>query len=235
MFYAGSSMKFLVTAVLCAFLLALNASGAEGFSFSADKAKEEQAEKAEKDAKEQKIRELMSVPGSESLKNKKTALVIVERHSDGFVESQHTNYGPLFAEINKRLQAVGIKTYAQEEINQQIAWAQRKAMLSSDDPDAAREAAARKAAARLGADFIIKGVIESRTRVNPLLQVNEVYVTIAFTLVNAAGKSLSNVTEEGDSFAGPDTLSAAMNLVREKADLIVAQLFHDYCQSLSKK
>lgn len=63
------------------------------------------------------------------------------------------------------------------------------------------------------------------------MKVNEVHVTMTFTLVTSSGKSVASVTEESESYSGSDTTGTALALVREKADLVVAQLYSEYCQN----
>lgn len=199
----------------------------EGFTFSGAEQKRSQ-EDADKKAKEaDEIQALLNTPGGAKLKNRKTALVVAERH-EGHIVSGSSKYGPMYTEINQRLRRLGLKTYTQEEINGQIAQAQREAFFSND-PDSAISAAS-----RLGASFIIKGLIESRARVNPVAKVNEVSVTIAFTLVDSSGKVLASVNAENESWSGADTVSTALDLVREKADWVVAKLYGDYCRNAKR-
>ena len=54
---------------------------------------------------------------------------------------------------------------------------------------------------------------------------------MSFTLVAASGKSVANVSEEAESWAGSDTTGAALALVKEKADLVVAKLYGEYCEN----
>ncbi|MBI5092918.1 MAG: hypothetical protein HZB26_10810 [Candidatus Hydrogenedentes bacterium] len=199
----------------------------EGFTFSGadQKRAQEDADKKAKEADE--IQALLSTPGGAGLKNKKTAMVIAERH-EGRTVSQAAKYGPMYSEINQRLRRLGLKTYSQEEITAQIAQAQREAFFSND-PDSAISAAS-----RLGASFFIKGLIESRAQVNPVAKVNEVHVTIAFTLVDSSGRVLASVNAENEAWSGSDTLSTALDLVREKADWVVAKLYGDYCRNAKR-
>jgi hypothetical protein len=194
----------------------------------------------------------MSIPCKNSLKKKKIAVVIGERHSGSGAAARITivgsgtrktgkrqtvtasredgdggqaNAGMLFNEINQRLRKVGLKTYSQKEIAAQIAQAEMEAFLNNDMDAAA------SAAARLKANFVLRGVIDSRSKINPLLGVNEVFLSMSFTLVDAAGRTISNVTAEADAYSGQDTLAVALELVREQADMVVARLYHDYCSS----
>jgi hypothetical protein len=56
-------------------------------------------------------------------------------------------------------------------------------------------------------------------------------VNIDLTLAAADGRALSDVSAHSDSYSGRDTLATALDLVRRQADLLVAQLYNDYCTS----
>ena len=94
-----------------------------------------------------------------------------------------------------------------------------------NDPDAALSASK-----RLGASYVLKGSITSRTGVNPVVQVHEVAVNIELTLSQVDGRVLSDVNAHADSYSGGDTLGTALTLVREQADPLVARLYNDYCR-----
>lgn len=195
------------------------------FSFSQTEAREQEEETAKEDASKNLIQELLATPCSKGLKNKKTAIIIAEKNTEGGYETEQKNYGLHFAEINRRLREVGLKTYTQEEITAQIHGAEMQAFMNND-PDAQISAAS-----RLGASFILRGLIESRVSFNPVAKVNEVHMTMTFSLVNSAGKSVADVTEEAESYSGADTTSTALALVKEKADLVVATLYSEYCKN----
>ncbi|CAK0757008.1 conserved hypothetical protein [Gammaproteobacteria bacterium] len=189
------------------------------FSFSDD----EERDAAKAEAKARRLDRLESVPCASSLKNKKVAVMIGERHQDGRLSSKQSNYGIMFQEINGRLRNLGLQTYSQEQITAQIASAELAACLNNN-PDAAIAASR-----RLSASFLIKGMIRSRSHVNPILGINEVFVNLNLSLVDGKGRILSDVALKGDSYAGSDTLSAALTVVQEQADMAVARLYHDYC------
>jgi hypothetical protein len=212
------------TAVACALTLALACGSAQAFRFS----EEEEKAKAEDEARGQRIGQLVATPCKQRLKNQKIMLVIAERTANGYNTTQ-SRYGPHFQAINRRLRALGLKTYTQEEIRAQIAQAEIEAHFRND-PDAAINASK-----KLGANFILRGLITTQTGINPVLKINEVSVHMGFTLVSAAGKTLSNVTAKADSYSGTDTLGMALTLVNEQADEVVAQLYNDYCRSAGQK
>ena len=156
--------------------LSLIAGGAQAFKFS----EEEDKSKAEDQARAQRIGQLVSVPCKKQLKNQKIMVIIAERTSNGFNTTQ-SRYGPHFQAINHRLRALGLKTYTQEEIRAQIAQAELEAHFRND-PDAAINASK-----KLGASFILRGLITTQTGINPVLKINEVAVHMGFTLVSAGG------------------------------------------------
>lgn len=192
------------------------------FSFSESEQQEEQEEQQAQIKTQKKIDRLLSVACQEHLKKKKIAVIIGQ-------EDGRADYDLLFLEVNDKLQKLGLKTYSQKEITARIAQAEMDAFLANDMDAAAN------AASKLKADFILRGLIQSRTRVNKVVNVNEVSVTMAFTLVDNAGQIVSNVTAHGESFSGQDTLLAALALVKEKSGLVVAQLYNDYCQSSGRE
>jgi hypothetical protein len=63
-------------------------------------------------------------------------VMIGERRSNGIVEAHQENYGPHYDAINKRLKALGLRTYTPQEIRRQIAQAEIDAYFRND-PDAA--------------------------------------------------------------------------------------------------
>ena len=154
--------------------------------------------------------------------------VIAERTANGYNTTQ-SRYGPHFQAINHRLRALGLKTYTQEEIRAQIAQAEIEAHFRND-PDAAINASK-----KLGANFILRGLITTQTGINPVLKINEVAVHMGFTLVSSGGKTISSVAAKADSYSGTDTLGMALTLVNEQADEVVAQLYNDYCRLAGKK
>lgn len=212
-----------IVGVLLSFLFLASQSEAAAFSFSAHEAREDREEASVKEMRAKKVEELMSVPCLASLAKTKTAIIIGEVTDERGWETKQENFGPLFDEVNRRLQRAGVKTYTQEEITTQIAQEEIQAFLGND-PDRA-VAAAKK----LKADYILRGTLSSKIRVNPVVHVNELFVTMTFILVDAQGKTIASITEQGDSYAGADTLGAALVLVRDKADLVVATLYNGLC------
>jgi len=146
--------------------------GAQGFKFS----QPDEADRAEQEARESRIAEQLSTPCRAELKDKKIMVVIGERQSNGYIAAQQQNYGPHFQVINSRLRALGLRTYTPEEIRRQIAQAEIDAYFRND-PDAALSASK-----RLGANFVLRGLITSEAAPNPIIAVNQVSVIMTFSL-----------------------------------------------------
>jgi hypothetical protein len=196
---------------------------AQGFSFSREKAAAEAQEQAQAQAREQAIAERLSTPCRDKLKDKKIMLIIGEQQSGGGILANQDNYGPHFQAINQRLRALGLRTYTPQEIKKQIAQAEIDAYFKGN-PDAALSASR-----RLGASFVLRGLITAQAGVNPLIRVNEVTVDMGFSLADAGGRMISDASAQGGSYAGRDIRSAAARLVNEQADEVVAKLYSDYC------
>ena len=101
-------------------LLPFGPGGAQGFKFS----QPDDTGKIEQEARRERIEQQLSVPCQADLKDKRIMVVIGEVRSNGIVSAQQQNYGPHFQAINKRLRALGLRTYTQEEIRKQVAQAE---------------------------------------------------------------------------------------------------------------
>ena len=198
---------------------------AHAFSFSEEEEKERNEER--KAAQRYQQQAYVSDACKAKLKNKKIAFIIGETHVDGQIYPViHENYGTHFQIINQRLRQFGMKTYTEQEINNQIAQEEIASVLNND-PDAAVTAAK-----RLGANYILRGTIHSRSNFNYVARANEVFVNMAFTLSNSSGRTVADAMAGGDSWAGSDTLSVSLGIVRDNAAQIVGKLYRDYCSSL---
>jgi hypothetical protein len=208
---------------LLAMLLLLPAgpASAQGFKFS----QPDPAPAAEEAARQERIAQQLSTPCRAELKGKKIAVIIGEVQSNGYIAAQQQNYGPHFQAINARLRSLGLTTYTPEEIRRQIAQAEIDAYFRND-PDAALSAAK-----RLGASFILRGLISSQAVMNPVIRVNQVSVNMGFTLTGANGRIISDTGASSSSYAGADVSSMALTLVNEQADEVVARLYGDYCRN----
>ena len=89
--------------------------------------------------------------------------------------------------------------------------------------------AALAASKKMGAQLILRGTIASRSMLNPVVRIPEVYVTIAFALMKPDGTLLSDAQASAESYSGSDTLAMAGTLVEEKADGVVNTLLGGYC------
>jgi len=197
--------------------LVVAAGTAHAFSFS---------EEAQRDARESQVKAAqiyanLSTPCRESLRGKKIAVLIAERHS-GKLQTGG-GHGLLHQEFNRQLAAMGLNTVSQSQINAQIAAAEMRAILNND-PDAAIAASG-----RMGASFFLNGIISSRSGKNMMVNANEVAVTILLTLTDGRGRVISSQTISAESWAGQDVLGVALELVRDNAGPAVAQLYADYC------
>jgi hypothetical protein len=209
-----------VACAICMLCLA-HGSAAQGFKFS--KEQQDEAEKAKTENQKQAIAERLSTPCRAQLKNKKIVLIIGEQQAGRGISAIQQNYGPHAQAINLRLQALGLKTYTPEEIRKQIAQAEIDAYFKGD-PDAALSASR-----RLGASFVLRGLITTQAGVNRVIPVNEVMVDLSFSLADSGGRMISTTATQGASFSGTDVRATAARLINEQADEIVARIYSDYC------
>jgi hypothetical protein len=200
---------------------------AQGFKFSNPDAIDQQ-EKQEKDAAQALAIEQILTPCRADLKDKKIMVLIGERQSNGYIAAQQQNYGPHFDAINRRLRTLGLRTYTPEEIRRQIAQAEIDAYFRND-PDAALSASR-----RLGASFVLRGLISSQATRNPMMAVNQVSVDMDFTLSGSNGRPISDARASTASYAGADVSKMALTLVNEKADEVVPKLYADYCRNAGR-
>jgi len=205
-------------------LLALSFAGtavAQGFKFSQPDTAAQQQEQA----RQYRIADLLATPCRDDLKGKKIMVIIGEVQSNGVVLAEQKNYGPHFQAINARLRYLGLTTYTPEEIRKQIAQAEIDAYFRND-PDRALSAAR-----RLGASFILRGLITADAQRNAVIPVNQVSITMGFTLTGSNGRIISDVAADAASYAGTNVSKMAQTLVEEQADEIVARLYSDYCRN----
>jgi hypothetical protein len=197
---------------------------AQGFRFSEPSADDEAAQQAD-DARAARIADDLSTPCRAALRDKKIMVVIGERRDDGMIVAEQRNYGPHFEAINRRLRALGLRTYTPAEIRRQVAQAEIDAYFRND-PDAALSASR-----RLGASFVLRGLISSQSRPNPMMAVNQVSVDMDFTLTASNGRAIADERASAQSYAGADVARMALTLVNEKADEVVPALYAGYCRN----
>lgn len=191
------------------------------FSFS----QPDDSERAAREAREARIADGLSTPCRAELRNRKIMVVIGESQSNGRFATRQENYGAHYRAINERLKALGLATYTPEEIRRQVAQAEIDAHFRND-PDAALSAAK-----RLGASFTLRGLIASEAVPNPMMRVNNVTVTMGFTLTASNGRLVSSAEAKSASYAGGDVAGMALTLVEEQADEVVAKLYAEYCRN----
>jgi len=63
------------------------------------------------------------------------------------------------------------------------------------------------------------------------IAVNQVAVSMGFTLTASNGRMISDVGANSASYAGANVSQMALTLVNEQADEVVAKLYGDYCRS----
>ena len=204
------------------FLVASGSAGAQGFKFGQpDEA--DRLEQEAQEARESRIAEQLSTPCRAAIKDKKIMVVIGEVQSNGIIAAQQQNYGRHFQAINARLRALGLRTYTPEEIRRQIAQGEIDAYFKND-PDAMLSASK-----RLGASFVLRGLISSQAVRNPMMAVNQVSVNMKFTLYGSNGRLVSDTEASSESYAGANVERMALTLVNENADEVVPALYADYC------
>jgi len=206
---------------LLATLAAGPAAAQQGFKFS----QPDDEDRAANEARQNRIAEQLSTPCRASIKDKKIMVVIGEQQSNGYIAAQQQNYGPHFQAINVRLRQLGLRTYTPEEIRRQIAQAEIDAYFKND-PDAAMAASK-----KLGASFVLRGLISAQSGMNPMMAVNQVSVNMDFTLYGSNGRVVADAHANSSSYSGADVQRMALVLVNEQADEVVAQLYSDYCRN----
>ena len=218
-------MRLRQTLVILALLsLGGPALAAQGFKFSQED-ETDKAERLEQEARQDRIADQLSTPCRAALKDKKIMVIIGVRQSNGYIAAQQQNYGPHYQAINARLRALGLRTYTPEEIRRQIAQAEIDAYFRND-PDAMLSASK-----RLGASFVLRGLISSEATRNPMMAVNQVFVNMKFTLNGSDGRFISDTEASTGSYAGANVERMALTLVNEKADEVVPALYADYCRN----
>jgi hypothetical protein len=206
------------------FLCCAFAANAQGFKFS----DEDNSRKAAEAERQAKVEALLATPCMEKIKNQKI-VVLVGENRNGMVVAQQSEFDAHFNAINKRLRALGLRTYTKEEIRKQIAQAEIDAYFKNK-PDAAISASK-----RLAAQYILRGLIDTQMSRNAVINVNQVSVRLDFTLTGADGRMISEASASNESYAGRDVLGMALTLINERADEVVAQLYSDYCRKAGIK
>ena len=213
--------------VMLVWLAAATAVQAQGFRFSNPDPAEE-AEKAAAAERQARVHSLLATPCRDKIKNQKI-MVLIGEERNGTIFASQASYNTHINAINGRLQSLGLRTYSPEEIRRQIAQAEINAYFRND-PDAAISASK-----RLAAQYILRGLISTQAGRNPIVNVNQVSISMDFTLTGSNGKMISQAAAKNESYAGRDTNGMALTLINERADEVVAQLYTDYCQKAGSR
>ena len=200
---------------------------AQGFKFS-NEDPAEKARAAEESGRQAKAEAQLSTPCLARIKNQKI-LVLIGENQNGSITASQAAYGGHFDAINRRLRALGLRTYTQEEIRRQIAQAEIDAHFRNN-PDAAISASK-----RLAAQYILRGLISTLATYNQMVNVNQVSIRMNFALTGSNGRVISEVDVSNESYAGRDPLGMALTLINERASEVVAQIYSDYCRKAGVK
>lgn len=210
--------RWIIGATAC-WGLAASAYGQSGFRFS----NEDTSGKAREAERQERVQALLATPCRDKIRNQKI-MVLIGEERNGVVHATQASYSPHVDAINGRLRSLGLRTYSPEEIRRQVAQAEIDAYFRND-PDAAISASK-----RMAAQYILRGLIATQSGRNPIVNVNQVSVSMNFTLTGANGRMISQADARNESYAGRDTRGMALTLINERADEVVAQLYSDYCQ-----
>ena len=210
----------LIITIVC--LFAASSAEAQGFKFS-NEDEAARADKAREAERQAKVHSLLATPCRDKIKNQKI-MVLIGEERNGVISAKQVSYSDHVDAINGRLKSLGLRTYSPEEIRKQIAQAEIDAYFKND-PDAAITASK-----RLAAHYILRGLIATQASRNAIVNVNQVSISMNFTLTGANGRMISQAGARNESYAGRDTSGMALTLINERADEVVAQLYSDYCQ-----
>lgn len=196
-----------------------NSAQAADFRFST----EDSTDRIQEAERQAKVNAKLQTPCRNKIKSQKI-MVLIGENRNGATQASQSAFNPHVEAINARLQALGLKTFTQAQIRQQVAQAEIDAYFKND-PDAAISASR-----RMAAQYILRGLITSQTSRNLAVNVNQVNVSMNFTLTGANGRMISQASAENASYAGNDTAGMALTLINERADELVATVYSDYCQ-----
>ena len=168
---------------------------AQGFKFS----NEDQADKAAEAERQAKVQAQLATPCRDKIKNQKI-MVLIGEDRNGAIFGE-----PVFVQLRtstrstSACESLGLRTYSPEEIRRQVAQAEIDAYFRND-PDAAISASK-----RLAAQYILRGLIATQSGRNAIVNVNQVSVSMDFTLTGANGRMISQAGAKNESYAGRDT------------------------------
>ena len=208
--------------LLACWFIAISAQ-AQGFKFS-NPSPEAAAEAAGDAQRQATVSAQLATPCRDRIRNRKIMVLIAEE-KNGFMQASQGSFSRHVDAVNSRLRNLGLKTYTAAQIRKQIAQEEIDAYFRND-PDRALSASR-----RMAAQYVLRGVIGSRAVVNPMVNVNQVSVSMNFTLSEASGKPISTAAATNESYAGSDTSGMALTLIEERVEQIVAKLYSDYCRN----
>lgn len=194
-----------------------------GFKFSSP-SPEEQADAQARAREQATVAAQLATPCREKIRHRKILVLVGESH-DGVTTTAQSGFGPQVEAINAKLQQLGLQTFSAEQIRRQVAQEEVDAYFRNE-PDRALSAST-----RLAAQYVLKGVIATQAFRNQAVGVNQVGITMDFTLADAAGRPVSTVHASDSSYAGRDVAGMALTLIQERADAVVAQLYGDWCRN----
>lgn len=194
------------------------------FSFSAYEQAEQEADQEQQRQRADEIAALLATPCAARLKGATTAFLFTQQQGDALYLRSSTQDEALYEHINSRLRRLGLKTFSPAQIRQRIADAEVQAFMNND-ADAAL-AAARKFSAR----FVLRAQLQTQTRRNPVVGIDEVSVLLTFYLSDAGGRALSSVQVTETAFSDAQVEATLLTLTQRQADYAIARLYRDFCQ-----
>ena len=154
-----------------------------------------------------------------------TALVTVgDPNWDGRFGARKSVYGPLVDQFNQGFHQLGLKTFTTAEINNQIAIEEQEAFLNNDLD------AAMTASERLQADYILKGIISTVAQTNKSVKVDELFITINLSLIDAKGNQISTAQISETTFSDADIMGTVHNMLEKHTNAIIYKLFAKICK-----
>ena len=169
-------------------------------------------------------------PAASVIKGQTIALIIAEKQP-GLQNVNASNQGVLFEALNARLRAIGLNTiHPAVHHCARVARAEAEAILNND-PDAAM-AASKKLGDRL---LPAKGIISARSGANKMVRANDVSRGHHAHPHRRVGPDSSpQARASGQSWAGSDVTGAALSVLDDEADELVARLYSDFCARKTK-
>jgi hypothetical protein len=202
----------------------LGTPAAWSFSFADYEAQERAEEQAQRQAAQHRLQRELETPCPAWVKDSRIMVSVTETDNGRQRLVRGEKYNRLFERINAGLRSEGFRTLTPQEIQDQIGREQQRAYLENDLD------AALNAANALGADYVLTANIATVSRPNPIINVNDVFVTMSFALQDKTGRGISYTEAKADSFAGGDVLGVAEDLVRARSSAVVGRIYADLCR-----